>query len=408
MTNEGPVERREAQGGRAAPRRRASDTAVVAPPPGAPTPIPISRRTRSVLVAVAVAALVLLVYRAPSILTLVLGGASLALVLSFPVRLLAHVVPKWLAILLSLLTVIGAVVLGIAFVVPVLIEQLGDFVASAPAIPARLLARLPGVLDWFARRGLLSTTPERVVAEVERNVLGAVETFARNILGGLGAFLSGAVSTLLSVFGILFLSVYFLADARQIEAAALNATPRRYRRDVRDLWNAFRFTLSRYLGGLALSLAIQGALSAVALAILGVPYALLLGVWVAITALVPYLGAFIGAAPAVLLALTVSPTTALLTAGLFFVIQQLEGNVLTPRIQGQAVRVHPILVFLAVIAGGELFGLLGVVFAVPMVAVLRVLFDFFRARIRVAAGPRERREVVVARDAAPRPAQMDL
>lgn len=388
MKNNGPVERRVAQRTAKPPRRRAADTAVVAPPPGAPTPIAISRRTRNVLIGVGVVALVLLVNASPSILTLVLGGASLALVLSFPVRLLAHVMPKWLAILLSFLTVIGAIVLGFAFVVPILTEQLGEFVTSAPEMGAQLEARLAGVLDWFARRGLLSTTPERAVAEVERNVLGAVENFARGVLGGLGTFLSSAVSTLLSVFGILFLAVYFLADARQIEAAALQATPRRYRRDVRDLWNAFRFTLSRYLGGLALSLAIQGALSSIALAILGVPYALLLGVWVAITALIPYLGAFIGAAPAVLLALTVSPTTALLTAGLFFVIQQLEGNVLTPRIQGQAVRVHPILVFLAVIAGGELFGLLGVIFAVPAVAVFRVLFDFFRARLTLA----ERRE----------------
>lgn len=394
MKNSEPIERRQGARATKQPRRRASDTAVVAPPPGAPTPIPISRRVRNVLVGVGLVALVLLVYASPSILTLVLGGASLALVLSFPVRLLSHVMPKWLAILLSFLAVIGTVVLGFAFVVPILIEQLGGFAASAPEIGARLQARLAGLLDWFARRGLLSTTPERALAEVERNVIGAVEAFARSLLGGLGTFVSSAVSTLLSVFGILFLAVYFLADARQIEAAALHATPRRYRRDVRDLWNAFRFTLSRYLGGLALSLAIQGALSSIALAILGVPYALLLGVWVAITALIPYLGAFLGAAPAVLLALTVSPTTALLTAGLFFIIQQLEGNVLTPRIQGQAVRVHPILVFLAVIAGGELFGLLGVIFAVPAVAVFRVLFDFFRARLTLAAGPRERRESV--------------
>jgi predicted PurR-regulated permease PerM len=77
---------------------------------------------------------------------------------------------------------------------------------------------------------------------------------------------------------------------------------------------------------------------------------------------------------------------------LFLAIQQLEGNVLTPRIQGQAVRVHPILVFLAVIAAGELWGITGVIFAVPLVAVFRVLFDFFRARLRTD----DRRVQVVA------------
>lgn len=110
--------------------------------------------------------------------------------------------------------------------------------------------------------------------------------------------------------------------------------------------------------------------------------ALLLGVWVVLTALVPFLGAWIGAVPAVLLALSVSPTTALLTAVLFLIIQQFERNLLTPRLQGEAVQVHPALVFLAVVAGGELAGIAGVMFAVPVVAVLRVLFDFFRARIR--------------------------
>jgi predicted PurR-regulated permease PerM len=66
----------------------------------------------------------------------------------------------------------------------------------------------------------------------------------------------------------------------------------------------------------------------------------------------------------------------------YVLIQQLEGNFLTPRIQGTALQVHPILVLLAVIAGGEVAGLAGVVFAVPTLAVFRVLFDFFRVRLR--------------------------
>jgi predicted PurR-regulated permease PerM len=83
----------------------------------------------------------------------------------------------------------------------------------------------------------------------------------------------------------------------------------------------------------------------------------------------------------VIVAFTVSPTTALLTALLYLVIQQLEGNVLQPKIQGTALNMPSILIFLAVIAGGEIAGLLGMIFAVPALAVLKVLFDFFRARL---------------------------
>ena len=101
------------------------------------------------------------------------------------------------------------------------------------------------------------------------------------------------------------------------------------------------------------------------------------------TAITPYLGAFLGAIPAVLLGFVVSPITGLLTIVLYVAIQQLESNVLTPRIQGQAVRVHPVIILLGVIAASELDGVRGAVLAVPTLAVLRLLLDFLSARLGV-------------------------
>jgi predicted PurR-regulated permease PerM len=131
----------------------------------------------------------------------------------------------------------------------------------------------------------------------------------------------------------------------KIKAAFLITAPRRYRRDASELWDAFAFTLSRYLSGLALDMVIQGVISAIGLFLLGVPYALLLGAWVSLTAVIPYLGAWLGAIPAVIVAFTVSPTVALLTALLYLLIQQLEGNFLQPKIQGTALNMPSILIF---------------------------------------------------------------
>jgi predicted PurR-regulated permease PerM len=174
-----------------------------------------------------------------------------------------------------------------------------------------------------------------------------------------------------------------------VKAAFLKTVPTHYRHDARDLWEAFGSSLSRYLGGLVFVVMIQGVLATVALYFLGVRYAILLGVWVSVTAIIPYLGAFLGGIPAVLVALVFgssvfqsNTTTAILTVVAYVLIQQFEGNFLTPRIQGQALKVHPIIVLLAVIAGGELAGLAGIIFAVPTLAVFRVLFDFFRVRLR--------------------------
>jgi predicted PurR-regulated permease PerM len=348
----------------------------------AATPIWISRRTRSVLIAAGIAALLLLLYLVPTLVVLMIGGWALAFALSFPVRWLSPFMPRGLAILIALVLTAGVLVVVVAVLVPILVEQLASLIRELPGIARQIEARLPRLSNRLAARGLLPDVQERILGNLQQGVLAAFQSLARRILGGLGQFVSGAVGTVVTLFGIVFVAVYLLADARRIRTAVLCGAPRRYRHDVNELWNAFSGTLSRYLGGLALSIAIQGLLSAIALYVLGVPYAIVLGLWVSITALVPYVGAWIGAIPAVLLALAISPTRALLTAGLFALIQQLEGNVLTPRIQSQAVRVPPLLVFLAVFAGGSLFGIPGVIFAVPAVAMVRVLFDFFRARLR--------------------------
>lgn len=347
-----------------------------------PTPIPISSRFRNILLLVGIGMLLLVLWRVPTILTLLLGGGALALLLSFPVRLLTRVMPRGLAIAVSLLMAVGLLVLAVSVVVPILAEQLRALVDQLPRIAETLDRRMTAFLEPLESRGLLPGTPGEFIDNLEREAIAWAERMGGELLGGLGGLITSAFSTLVVLFGVVFIAVYLVVDARMLQASFLRAAPRGYRRDALDLWNAFSLTLSRYFGGLGLSLLIQGALSAAALYLLGVPYAVLLGAWVAVTAIIPYLGAWIGSIPAVLLALSVSTTTAVFTAILFVAIQQFESNLLTPQIQSQAVRVHPILVLLSIFVGGEIAGLAGVIFAVPVLAVLRVLVDFFRARLR--------------------------
>lgn len=347
-----------------------------------PEPIWISRRTRTVLVLGGLVALALLMWYSPSVPIMLLGGSALALVISFPVRALSRLMPRGLAILVTFLILVGLTIVALVVLVPILITQLISFIGNVPEYATNAEQFLRDLLEPLAERGFLPVAPEEFMATLREDLLNLAQDVAQQILGGLLGFISGTFGLILTLFGVLFVAVYLLTNIRSIKANYLLLMPARRRQDALQLWDAFAFSLSRYLSGLGLVAFIQGALSAVALFFLGVPYALLLGTWVSITSVIPYLGAFLGAIPAVVLALFESPTTALVTALVFIVIQQLEGNVLTPRIQGQTLRVPSILIFLAVIAGGEIAGLLGVVFAVPTMAVLRVLFDFFRARLR--------------------------
>ena len=110
-------------------------------------------------------------------------------------------------------------------------------------------------------------------------------------------------------------------------------------------------------------------------------YALLFGAWVAVTELIPYLGPWLGAIPPVLYALVVHPLSALWVALLFLGIQQLEGHVVVPKVMGSALRLHPLLVIFGLLAGGEIYGLPGVLVALPLLAAGRAIWEFFSERV---------------------------
>jgi predicted PurR-regulated permease PerM len=145
-------------------------------PVDAPTPIPIDRRTRNVLAGLLLLAIVLLCWFAPTLPRLVVAGATLALILSFPVRLLSRVLPRGLAIALVMLLLVVAVTLALVILVPLAVSQLAALVSDAPALAARGQVLLERVLDALAERNLLDGTPEETLAELQREGVRRAQT----------------------------------------------------------------------------------------------------------------------------------------------------------------------------------------------------------------------------------------
>ena len=264
-----------------------------------PTPIQISKRLRTALILAGLIVLGLVVWYVPSVVTTLVGGFALALVLSFPVRWLSRLIPRGLAILGSFLLLLGLVVLALLYIVPLVGDQLAAFADALPAIAGAAEQQLRDALNFFQQRGLLPSDSDEVASRVREDLTNAAQAVGGNVIGGALGIVTGTFSFALTLFGVLFVGAYLLVDVRRFKAAYLRAAPHHYRRDFLTLWDAFGYSLSKYLGGLALVLAIQGVVSAVGLVFLDVPYALLLGVWVSITAVIPYLGAWLGAVPAV-------------------------------------------------------------------------------------------------------------
>ncbi len=348
-----------------------------------PTLIAVTPRVRWFGVILGLIALVWLLHAAPSVLAILLGGFTLALILSFPIQFLERYMARGLAILLTFLGLFGLIALAAFALVPALIDQLTALIADAPALTTKANQLLTDFLKPFQERGWLTGTPEDLINQAQQAALNRAQEFAQTFLTFLLSWVKGALNLLLSVVGSLFIAVYMLLDTRKLKATFLAAAPKRYRTDVAELWEEFARSLSRYIAGLFVVIIVQGVASAIALSLLGIPYAIVLGAWVSATAILPMIGAWLGAIPAVVIAAFISPFKVVAVIVVYVLLQQLEGNLLTPKIQGQALKVHAILIFLAVIAGGEIAGLPGALLAVPALAILRVLFDFFRHRLRV-------------------------
>ena len=266
--------------------------------------------------------------------------------------------------------------------IPQALDNIGNLTGRISAWAAQQLERLP---TFLSDRLGLSTNEDIAVqiqdqfATIVANATESVTNLLENLVREGPAFLlSGAttiISATLQVFLILLASAYFLYDFPKFTDAFRRIAPIRWRALYDDLSSKADVAIGGYLRGQLLITFILGVFIYLGLRIIGVPLALAISFLAALFNIVPYLGPIIGVTPAVLLGFTVSPLTALLAVVVFVVANQLEGNVLAPYILSRSTNLHPVTVLLAILAGAGLFGLLGALLAVPVVALGKVILE---------------------------------
>jgi len=193
---------------------------------------------------------------------------------------------------------------------------------------------------------------------------------------------SSTVGFIIGLVVIPFWLFYILHDESQVKNGVLQALPQQLRPDVLSVARLVDDVLSAYLRGQLLLVLFVGSMAMLALFIIGVPFALVLGILAGIFEVLPYVGPILGAIPALLVALLSNPASAIWVAVAFFAIQQVENLILVPRISGESVKLHPALVMVVLVIGNELAGFLGMLIAVPITAIIRDLFKYFYLRFQ--------------------------
>jgi predicted PurR-regulated permease PerM len=371
---------------RSTPRHGAPHEKEVESPAAPITAVPVSawsldpkRRRRYLQIAFGVAALlvaILVLYLLRDFLGAFVLGATIAFLIQPAVTKLHAVgVPRILAIALVFIGILVALAGLVLLIVPLGVSEISQLQKQAPALAATAQDRIN------------SLQPVRVFG-IDVDLKGVTQTINSHLreyaLGQFGNAVTLGLTALTTILQLLLMFV--VAFLLAIEAPAVRRDLRRlvpndYRSDFDQIWRRVRKMLYAYIRGQLIVAALIGVTSGLACALLRLPDAVALGLIAGITALIPYIGPFVGAVPAILVGISQSPEQAALVAVAYIVIPNIYLNFVYPKVMGDAVRLPPILVIVALIAGFSWGGVLGMFVAVPIAATLRILFDHIYPRL---------------------------
>ncbi|MRH43029.1 AI-2E family transporter [Aquibacillus halophilus] len=280
--------------------------------------------------------------------------------------------PRWLAIIVIYLLFFG--VLGYvgykAF--PAVIHQLRD-----------LNENLPQFIDTY--RKTIYNMYEKT-SFLPETVHDRMDEFLHDLEAFIGDLLTDAVRQLTKILDVVIviavipvLVFYMLKDFDLIKQTLWKLTPKKYRLEGKELVIEIDKSLGNYIRGQLLVCFFVSLTTYGILLFIDMKYPLLLAIIMGITNIIPYFGPIIGAIPAVVIAFTISINMAIYVIIAVFVVQIIEGNLLSPFIVGKSIKIHPILIILALLIGGEMGGIIGMIVAVPLLTVTKVFLSHTRA-----------------------------
>ena len=278
---------------------------------------------------------------------------------------------RGLSILIVYATFLVAVVGVAVFLVPAALVQLGG-----------AFERLPEFLDRV--RAWSSNLRPEALSDGVGALINAVEAPFRpgqppdpDGIVGVSLAVGHVAAALVTLLALVF---FWLTERSRLQRYALAFMPEARRAGIRDAWNEVESRLGMWVRGQLVLMATIGIATGVAYSVLGLPGALLLALIAALTEVIPIVGPLIGVIPALLVATTISPETAIFTIGVYLLIHAVEGNVLVPIVMRNTVGLSPFLVLVSLLIGGAAGGILGAIVAVPIVAGLTVILDRLQDR----------------------------
>lgn len=288
-------------------------------------------------------------------------------------------------VFLGLLTII------LGMIIPLLSDQINDFVGMIPDMIEKLKIMLTKVLNP------LSNIDGFDLNSFEKDLFARIGDIGINLMNNLPTMTVNVIKKLFSGFGTILVSLvigfYLLMSFDGVSDTLFTIIPKRFQKNSEELIDEMNISLRRFVTGAIIDSTIIFLISSICFMAIGLKAPLIFGLFCGITNIIPYAGPYIGGAPAVIVGLSQSPTIGILTFISIFVLQFIEGNFFQPLIMSKTTKLHPVTIILGLLVFGHFFGIIGMAISTPIIAVVKTIFIYFDQKYKFFS-PEEEYEIL--------------
>ncbi|WP_427157138.1 AI-2E family transporter [Aliinostoc sp. HNIBRCY26] len=335
-----------------------------------------SRLTRGAPLAVILAVVFYIIYKLLSVLELIAIAALIALVLRTLLRFLQKLVKSHdVAVIVLIGLIIGFGLLLTTIVIPNAISEVQNLLTTLPAY----LNTLTGDVEQLRHKFTF-------IPDISQSLI-QLRNFINQLLGGVPIFLGQAFNFTLELVATVILALYMAYDPKSLVNGISRLIPRRHHQRFRRVLKACQTRLRGWIFGTGIAMIFLGTGAAFGLWILQIPSAFAFGIIAGLFEIIPYFGSIVGTFLPALVALSISPIKLVFVLILFLVLNQIDAHIVQPLVMGQQVNIHPVMVIVTFLVMGKLFGLIGVLLAVPAAAIIVTLIDEFALKSETEVPP---------------------
>ena len=277
--------------------------------------------------------------------------------------------------LITYVLLLGAIVLILCALIPMLSEQINDFVRTIPGIFDSIKGWIDNIFDKLgtienfdamSMKGEIFSKLEEFGVRLTQSLPGMAVSFIQSVFSGMGTLLIG-----------LIIGFYLLVSFNNVYDTIIPLFPKRIQKDAIRLGNEVNISLRNFVRGALLDSTLVFLITSFALWLVGLKAPILFGLFCGLTNVIPYAGPYIGGAPAVIVGFTQGTTVGILTLLAIFIIQFIEGNFFQPLVMSKTTKLHPVTIMLGLLIFGYFCGIIGMIVATPIIAVTKAIFFYF-------------------------------